>query len=125
MENITKSTDPSILGRRDVTSDPLTLCSQESSTWTCIPQRPYCQGTAIPDAVDISFAMADGRFFPAELALAGLCGLLVDGNGAVFLEQNQTINIRIEVPDLLSPPSPQSSDPHVDSGQGIADGEHK
>lgn len=123
MENITKSTDLSILGRRDVASDPQTLYSQESFTWTCIPQRLYCQGSAIPDAIDISFAMADGRFFPAELALAGLCGLLVDGNGTVFLERGHTVNIRIEVPDLLSPPSPQSSDPHVDSGQGIADGQ--
>ena len=76
--------------------------------------------------MDISFAMADGRALPAELALAGECGQLVDGGGMVqFNEQIQTINVRIEVPDLLSPLSPQWSDPHLYSGQGIADGEHK
>ena len=77
--------------------------------------------------MDISFAMSDGRFFPAESALVGQFGHLVDGGGMVFNEQNQTINVRIEVPDLLSPPSPQSSDPHVRvcSGPGMMDGEHK
>ena len=69
--------------------------------------------------------MADGRFFPAELALAGLYGLLVDANGTAPPEWGHTANIRIKVPDLPPPPSPQSSDPHVDSGQGIADGQQQ
>ena len=43
------------------------------------------------------FATADGKFFPATLALAGHCDNLVDGSGVVFPELNHTINLRIEV----------------------------
>jgi len=49
----------------------------------------------------IMFATTDGGYFPAELALAGQYNFLVDGNGAVFTEQNHTINLRIEVPSLF------------------------
>ena len=45
----------------------------------------------------IMFATANGGYFPAELALAGQCDLLVDANGTVFTDHNQTINLRIEV----------------------------
>lgn len=45
--------------------------------------------------------MPNGDNFPAELALAGKCDCLVDGDGAVFAEQVQTINLRIEVFDLF------------------------
>lgn len=93
-----------------------------------VPQRLYCQGTSIPDnvALVIAFALADGRCFPAELALAGKYNLLVDGNSAVFTEQNQSINLRIEVPKLSqSSPSHPSSNFHIYSGQGTMDGEHK
>ncbi|KAF9791045.1 hypothetical protein BJ322DRAFT_1017634 [Thelephora terrestris] len=64
-------------------------------------ERLYCQGTSIRDGEvpqKILFAMDDGPCFPAELALAGRCDLLVDGDSAVFTEQNQTINLRIEWP---------------------------
>jgi len=47
------------------------------------------------------FAMADGKCFPAELALAGQYDRLVDGGSAVFSEQSHTINLRIEVFGLL------------------------
>jgi hypothetical protein len=77
----------------------LTVCQQTF----CIPQRLYCQGTAIaPGAVHqiIFFATIYGGDFPAELALAGKCEFLVDGDSPVFTEQVQTINLRIEVFDL-------------------------
>ena len=47
------------------------------------------------------FAMVDGKYFPATLALAGHCDDLVDGSGVVFTELNHTINLRIEVFDLF------------------------
>ena len=43
------------------------------------------------------FVMADGCCFPAEIALARKCDLLVDGGSEVFSEKTQTINLRIEV----------------------------
>jgi len=49
----------------------------------------------------VMFGTTDGGYFPAELALAGQYNLLVDGNGAVFTEQNHTINLRIEVQGLF------------------------
>ena len=52
------------------------------------------------------FAMADGKCFPAESALAGQYDRLVDGGSAVFLEQSHTINLRIEVFSLLAVPKP-------------------
>ena len=82
----------------------LTVCQQKFPSGTCIPQRTYCQGAAIPEGAAgqrIMFAMADGMCFPAELALAGQCDLLVDGGGVVFNEPNHTINLRIEVFGLL------------------------
>jgi len=66
-----------------------------------IPQRPYCQGTAIPGGVggqSIMFTTTDGGGFPAGFALLGQCNNLVDGNGVVFIEPNHTINLRIEWP---------------------------
>ena len=54
----------------------------------------------------IMFAMADRKYIPAELALAGQCELLVDGNGTVFPDHNQTINMRIEVDDRIFIPNP-------------------
>lgn len=64
-----------------------------------IPQRLYCQGILPHGAASqrITFAMADGRCFPAELALVGQCNRLVDGDDTVFAEHHQTINMRIEV----------------------------
>ena len=41
--------------------------------------------------------MPNGDYFPAEDALAGRFDLLVDGTGAVFTDQSQTINMQIEV----------------------------
>jgi hypothetical protein len=78
----------------------LTVCQQK----LCIPQRPYCQGTAIvPGTVlqRIFFAMTYCTDFPAELALIGRCEDLVGGDTPVFTEAVQTINLRIEVLDLL------------------------
>lgn len=49
----------------------------------------------------IMFATTDDGHFSAELALAGQYDLLVDANGAVFTEQNYTINLRIQVPGLF------------------------
>jgi len=79
----------------------LTICQQKLLR---IPQRSYCQGTAIPEGARgqmIMFATTGGGYFPAELALAGQYNLLVDAGGAVFTEQNHTINLRIEVPGLF------------------------
>ena len=67
---------------------------------TPIPQRPYCQGAVIQGGAPgqiIMFATADGGCFPAVSALEGQSGLLVDANGTVFPDHNQTINMRIEV----------------------------
>ena len=79
----------------------LTVPQHSLSPGTLIPQRTYCQGATIqgggPGQV-IMFATADGKYIPAELVLAGQCDLLVDGNGTVFTDYNQTINLRIEVP---------------------------
>jgi len=44
----------------------------------------------------ITFAI-NGRCLPAALALAGRYDLMVDGGAMVFMEQNQTLNLRIEV----------------------------
>ena len=41
--------------------------------------------------------------FPADRALAGECSRLLDGDEAVFLESNHTINLRIEVIGLFHP----------------------
>ncbi|KAF9650887.1 hypothetical protein BDM02DRAFT_3185042 [Thelephora ganbajun] len=74
---------------------------QKFLSGTCIPQRRYSQGATIPGGVAdrrIMFAMADGTCFPAQLALVGQCDRLLDGNGVVFTERNQTINLRIEWP---------------------------
>lgn len=57
--------------------------------------------------------MSNGEGFPAELALAGRCNFLVDGDSSVFTEQPQTINLRIEVLDLFSTPDYLSSNLHV------------
>ena len=43
--------------------------------------------------------MDDGICFPAELAFAGKCDLLVDGGSAVITGGDHTINLRIEVFD--------------------------
>ena len=78
----------------------LIICLQECPSGTCIPQRHYVQGSAIPDGATgrmIMFSMIDGKCFPAALALAGRCDHLVDGGAIVFTEKNQTINLRIEV----------------------------
>ena len=80
----------------------LIACCQEHSS-VCIPQRPYCQGTAIPGGgapQKIFFTRVNGDAFPAELALSGLCAGLVDGGSVVFAEKTQTFNLRIEVFDL-------------------------
>ena len=70
----------------------------------------------------ISFASADEKWFPAELALARKYNPLVDGDSAIFAEQSCTINLRIEVPDLPSPLSYHSSNSHAYSGQGMKGG---
>lgn len=57
--------------------------------------------------------MTHGFDFPAELALSGRCDLLVDGDSAVFTEQVQTINLRIEVFHLFLSATSLSSDYHV------------
>ena len=80
---------------------------------TFIPQRPYCQGTAIPPTEatqDIPFAVSRGQWFPAELALGGQCNTLVDRDSAVFIDPNHTINIRFEVVIIvvLKPPLVES-----------------
>lgn len=95
---------------------------------TCVPRCYYSQGTPIPnDAVhqQISFAMADANFFPAELALFKHCDPLVDGSDLVFTEQAQTINLRIEVSELLSLLIRDLSECYVHSGQGTTDGGHR
>ena len=66
--------------------------------------------------------MADGKSFPAELAPAGQCDLLVDGGGVVISDQNHTINLRIEVSRLLIILSHRSS---LYSGRGTMDGERR
>ena len=78
----------------------LIICSQNISSGTRIPQRPYGQGSAILDGTTrkmIKFATTDGKCFPAALALAGHCDHLADGGAMVLTEKNQTINLRIEV----------------------------
>lgn len=52
----------------------------------------------------IMFTTVYGDCFPSALALAGQCGLLVDGGGLVFTERDYSINLRIEVFDLFSTP---------------------
>ena len=96
----------------------------------CIPQRPYAQGSVIPPHAVlqyISFATTYGFDFPAEVALAGKCDSLVDGDTAVFAEQVQTINLRIEVFYLFPPSTYLSSNSHATvaglPGMGSA-GEH-
>ena len=56
------------------------------------------QGRA-PGQIIMFFETADGGYFPfpAESALAGQCDLLVDANGTIFPDHDQTINLRIEV----------------------------
>ena len=56
------------------------------------------------DAQRIMFTMSDGKCFPAELALVGQYGLLMDESATVFTDQIQTINMRIEVPGLFFVP---------------------
>ena len=85
---------------RAVSSSRLTISLQKPTPGTLVPQRPYRQGAVIQGGATgqiIMFATADGSPFPAHLALAGRCDLLVDKSGAVFPDQNQTINMRIEV----------------------------
>lgn len=66
--------------------------------------------------------MANGSFFPAELALAGQYNLLIDGESAVFTEQNQTINLRIEVVVICVTPKPWLI-LYICSGKVTTDGE--
>ena len=85
---------------RVVSSSRLTTFLQRPAPGTMIPQRPYCQGAVIQGGATgqiIVFAMAGEIPFPARLALAGQCDLLVDKSGTVFPDHNQTINMRIEV----------------------------
>lgn len=82
----------------DGTADRLSIISPFG---TYIPQRLYLPRATSPDGTPperITFAMADGKPFPAELALAGQCELLVDKDREAFTEQPQTINLRIEWP---------------------------
>ena len=58
--------------------------------------------------------MTSGDDFPAEFALAGRCEFLVDGDSAVFAEQVQTINLRIEVFHLFPSATYLSSDHRVE-----------
>ena len=87
---------------RAMSPSKLTASEQKPPPGTLIPQRPYCQGAVIQGGAAgqvIQFAMVDGGCgcYPAESALAGHCELLVDLNGTVFPDHNQTINMRIEV----------------------------
>jgi len=79
----------------------LIIYSQKFSSGTCIPQRLFRQGAAIPDGATgevIMFAMFDGKCFPATLALAGKCSLLVDEDTVPsFTKKHHLINLRIEV----------------------------
>lgn len=109
MENITKSeSDPQVVRswHRMMVFYSLTL-------FTCIPQRPYCQESAIPGggAGMIMFAMLNGESFPAALALAGHCDHLADGGEVFFIEKNQTIDLQIEVFDPFVVPK-LSADPN-------------
>ena len=88
--------------------DP-TDCQQTLPPGTPIPQRPYCQWTAIPPTEatqDISFAVNRGKWFPAKFALGGQCSTLVDGDSAAFVNPNHTINLRIEVVIFVIPNLP-------------------
>jgi len=85
---------------RVVFPSELTVSKQRPPPGTPIPQRPYCQGAVIQGGGAgqiIMFATVDGGCFSAESALAGQCNTLVDANGTVFPDHNQTINMRIEV----------------------------
>lgn len=78
----------------------LTVSEQPFPPASFIPQRPYCQGGAMPDGTvpqSIRFVMTDDRCFPAELALAERYNLLAEADVAVFTDSVQTINMRIEV----------------------------
>ena len=88
---------------RVMSHSSLIACCQEHSS-VPIPQRPHCQGTAIPGSgapQRISFTRVNDNSFPADLAFTGQCTDLVDKDSIVFAEQTQTINLRIEVFDLL------------------------
>ena len=81
----------------------LIACYQRPSG-VCIPQRDYYQGIANPDSgahQRILFKGVDGDAFPAGLALYGSYGTLVDKDSETFAEKTQTINLRIEVLDLI------------------------
>lgn len=100
MENITLSVSTVRSWHRVMLPSELTVSKQRPPPGSLIPQRPYCQGAVIQGGAAgqiIMFATADGGCFPAESALAGQCGLLVDANGTVFPDHNQTINMRVEV----------------------------
>jgi len=107
----------------------LTVSKQKPPRGTQIPQRPYCQGAVIQDGAAgqiIMFATEDGGYFPAELALAGQCDLLVDANGAVFPDHNQTINMRIEVCNrFFLPEGCRLFHLSIYSGRGTMDGVHR
>ena len=105
-----------------------TICLQKPLSATEIPQRTYCQGTAIPDGAyprQIMFATVDCSAFPLRIALAGSCEPLVDVAGEVFIEQTQTINLRIEVFDTSVIPSYRSSHLRCRSGRVTMDGEDR
>jgi hypothetical protein len=92
-----------------------------------IPQRRYCQGFAMPEGVapqNIMFAMTDGACFPAQLALDGQCGFLVDAGGIVFAGTNHTIEMRIEV---FGPCNPRTTTHPIRTFSGLVTtgGEHR
>ena len=80
----------------------LIACYQRPSG-VCIPQRDY-QGIASPDSVAhqrILFEGVDDDAFPARLALYGSYETLVGYDIDPFAENTQSINLRIEVLDLI------------------------
>ena len=104
------------------------ICLQKPLSATEIPQRSYGQGSAIPDGAhprQITFATVDCSAFPLCIALAESCDPLVDAAGEVFMEQTQTINLRIEVFDTSVIPSYRSSHFRCRSGRVTKDGEHR
>lgn len=71
------------------------------------------------------FATVDCSAFPLRIALAGSCEPLVDVAGEVFIEQTQTINLRIEVFDTSVILSYRSSHFRCRSGRVTKDGEDR